>query len=561
MEAENSNLKKSMSNASAYYQKSKFASSSDTNIRKISSLQQFQEDELSSVSTYSSQYNTNSSALYTPRKKVGVAKFSDSIISLSDFRYSDTHPQQQRIILCQLQKHTNKLIQEGKIKPLPKDAQRGKKEFSIKPKSRTMNRINAFLSKKKSRRSKEENLHLLKLAVHDRRVQQACSIIEDLSSNTFRKRNFTEANDIFLKAMLNNLEPVVLSMLDKGFPPNINLPIYEIQMSNDIKVDLPSYFLLAVALGMDNVIKVMIKKAYINQTWNGLTALHLACCKGDEKLINLIIDYGADVSQPIPVEQYLNLGRLKSIEARIETQKKSVLTGTYMEEQMGTKNYVSQNSSLIKPNPKAPYMYPIDFAAATGNLKIAGLIINKVGINGIRKSRYCLMMQQQYNMSMALLKYGATFPQVNMWNDTPLHIASRQGNLKLVIVYSYLFNVNTPGQNGWYPLHEAIARNHRDVCQYLLKRGASTELTNYEGLTPKRLAEKWGISNSDIESCLDQTVEFVVENEISEKEILAKVNRYLSNLAIMNSSRIRQTKKKSQILLPKVFQKEQPVHK
>jgi len=48
-----------------------------------------------------------------------------------------------------------------------------------------------------------------------------------------------------------------------------------------------------------------------------------------------------------------------------------------MEEQMGTKNYVSQNSSLIKPNPKAPYMYPIDFAAATGNLKIAGLIINK----------------------------------------------------------------------------------------------------------------------------------------------------------------------------------------
>lgn len=109
-----------------------------------------------------------------------------------------------------------------------------------------------------------ENLHLLKLAVHDRRVQQACSIIEDLSSNTFRKRNFTEANDIFLKAMLNNLEPVVLSMLDKGFPPNINLPIYEIQMSNDIKVDLPSYFLLAVALGMDNVIKVMIKVRFFN---------------------------------------------------------------------------------------------------------------------------------------------------------------------------------------------------------------------------------------------------------------------------------------------------------
>jgi len=465
------------------------------------------------------------------------------------------------MILCQLQKHSNKLIQEGKIKPLPKDAQRGKKEFSLKPKSRTMNRINAFLSKKKSKRSKDENIHLLKLAVHDRRIQQACSIIEELSSNTFRKRNFSEANEIFVKAMLNNLEPVALAMLDKGFPPNVNLPIFEIQMSNDIKVNLPSYFILAVALGLDNVIKVMIKKAYINQSWNGLTPLHIACCKGDEKLINLIIDYGADVFQPIPIEQYLNLGRLKSVEARISAHKKSVLNGTYMDEQLGTNNYSCQNNSIIKMYPKIQYIYPIDFAASTGNVKLAGIIINKIGINGVRRSRYCLMMQQQYNMSMTLLKYGATFPQVNIWNDTPLHIASRQGNLRLVIVYSYLINVNTPGQNGWYPLHEAIVKNNRDVCQYLLKRGASTELKNNEGLTPRELAKKWGISSSDIELCLDQTVEFVVENEISEKEILAKVNRYLSNLAIMNSSRIKQTKKKSQLLLPKVFQKEQPVHK
>jgi len=424
-----------------------------------------------------------------------------------------------------------------------------------------MNRINAFLSKKKSKKSKEENLHLLKLAVHDHRIQQAVSLVEDLSSNTFRKRNFAEANNIFVKAMLLNLEPVVLSMLDKGFPPNINLPIYEIQMSNDIKVNLPSYFLLAVALGMDNVIKVMIRKAYINQSWNGLTALHIACCKGDEKLINLILDYGADVTQPIPIEQFYNLGRLKSLEARIVTQKRSVLTGTYIEEQIGTNNYSRNNSSIIRPNPKAPFLYPIDFAASTGNIKIAGLIINKVGINGIRRSRYCLLMQQQYNMSMVLLKYGASLPQLNLWKDTPLHIASRQGNLRLVIVYSYLINVNTKGQNGWYPLHEAIVRNHRDVCQYLLKRGASTELKNNEGLRPKELAEKWGISSSDIESCLDQTVEFVVENEISEKDILAKVNRYISNLAIINSSRLRNNKKKSQLLLPKVFQKEQPVHK
>jgi len=562
MDAENINIKKSISNGSIYYShRSALNSISDTNIKKISNIMHYDDDERSSIISTHSSVHTVSTVNYTPRRQVGTSKLPEGYITLSDFSFSDTHPQQQRIILCQLQKQTNKFIQEGKIKTLPKDAQRGKKEFSIKPKSRTITRLNNFLSKKKSKKSKDENLHLLKLAVHDRRVQQACSIIDELSSNTFRKRNYSEANNIFVKAMLYNLEPVVLSMLDKGFPPNINLPIYEIQMSNDMKVDLPSYFILAVALGNTNIIKAIIKKAYINQTWNGLTALHIACCKGDEKLINLIIDYGADVFQPIPIEQYLNLGRLKSIEARMVTQRKDKINGTYMEEQLGTDNYSSKNHSIIKSNSKAQFIYPIDFVAATGNTRVAALLINKIGVSGIRRSRYCLMMQQQYNMSMLLLKYGATFPQVNIWNDTPLHIASRQGNLKLVIVYSYLINVNTPGQNGWYPLHEAIVRNNRDVCQYLLKKGALTDIKNNEGLTPKELAEKWGVENSDIESCLDQTIEFVVENEISEKEILSKITRYLSNLAIMNSSRIRQNKKKSQLLLPKVFQKEQIVHK
>jgi len=468
MEAENYNISKSVSNGNIYYSHKSTLSISDSSLRKLN-LNHLQEDEVSSVSTQSSAHNT-STGNYTQRRQVGSARFSESFITLSDFGFYDTHPQQQRIILCQLQKQTDKLIQDGKIRPLPKDAQRGKKEFSIKPKSRTMTRLNNLLSKKKSKKTKDEQLHLLKLAVQDRRVQQACAIIEELSTNTFRKRNFSEANNIFVRAMFNNLEPVIMLMLEKGFPPNINLPIYEIQMSNDMKVDLPSYFILAVALGNINVIKAMIKKAYINQTWNGLTPFHIACCKGDEKLINLLIDYGADVYQPIPIEQYLNLGRLKSNEARMVAKRKGILNGTYIDEQLGTNNYSSKNHSVIRTYPKAPYMYPIDFATATGNLKVVGLLINKIGINGIRRSRYCLMMQQQYNMSMLLLKYGATFPQVNIWNDTPLHLASRQGNLRLVIVYSYLINVNTPGQNGWSPLHEAIIRNHRDVCSIFIEK-------------------------------------------------------------------------------------------
>jgi len=110
MDKVDSNFKKSISSASVYYNQ-KYPSTSETNIRKITSLPQFHEDETSSVSTYSSAYNAASSGIYTPRKQVGVTKLSESIISYSDFKYSDTHPQRQRIVLCQLQKHSNKLIQ------------------------------------------------------------------------------------------------------------------------------------------------------------------------------------------------------------------------------------------------------------------------------------------------------------------------------------------------------------------------------------------------------------------------------------------------------------------
>jgi len=87
----------------------------------------YDDDERSSIISTHSSVHTVSTVNYTPRRQVGTSKLPEGYITLSDFSFSDTHPQQQRIILCQLQKQTNKFIQEGKIKTLPKDAQRGKK--------------------------------------------------------------------------------------------------------------------------------------------------------------------------------------------------------------------------------------------------------------------------------------------------------------------------------------------------------------------------------------------------------------------------------------------------
>ncbi|KAJ3393865.1 hypothetical protein HDU84_000828 [Entophlyctis sp. JEL0112] len=149
------------------------------------------------------------------------------------------------------------------------------------------------------------------------------------------------------------MEPLCVAMIEKGFPLSVNAPVtikgsanfwkytpresakvidklkrisvvssasaakktppIQDPVQNMPSIHLPSYFMVAVGLGLENVVRAMIKRADVNQNWHGLTPLLVASSKNFVGLVQLLLDAGADPSVGILVSQYALLRKLKSI--------------------------------------------------------------------------------------------------------------------------------------------------------------------------------------------------------------------------------------------------------
>jgi ankyrin repeat protein len=74
---------------------------------------------------------------------------------------------------------------------------------------------------------------------------------------------------------------------------------------------------------------------------------------------------------------------------------------------------------------------------------------------------------------------------------TPLHIACKYGNIKVVrLLLQKEANANVQGKNGLTPLHVATHYNHVNVALLLMNKGASPHCTAKNGYTPLHIAAK-----------------------------------------------------------------------
>jgi len=76
-----------------------------------------------------------------------------------------------------------------------------------------------------------------------------------------KKKQPSEAKNIFLMAMAHRLEDVAMAMYERGIPSNVNGEIFvkPENENNAFEFKFPSYFILAVALGLHNLAKTMIR--------------------------------------------------------------------------------------------------------------------------------------------------------------------------------------------------------------------------------------------------------------------------------------------------------------
>ncbi|KAJ3366113.1 hypothetical protein HDU91_001987, partial [Kappamyces sp. JEL0680] len=177
-------------------------------------------------------------------------------------------------------------------------------------------KLNALLRSKKQKRTRTGIFHSLHLAIQDCRSMESLALTELLSETTLTKKRPGDANKAFLHALANRMQSVCIQIMEKGFPPNVNTPIFATTHShtkNDKnEFTFPSYFQLAVSLNLVDVVRFMIKgKADVDLSWYQITPLLCACLQGSEPMVKLLIDAGANPSQKIALEDFLLLRRLK----------------------------------------------------------------------------------------------------------------------------------------------------------------------------------------------------------------------------------------------------------
>ncbi|KAF9953130.1 hypothetical protein BGZ72_005659 [Mortierella alpina] len=224
-------------------------------------------------------------------------------LTLAEFRLNDIYPRRQRRLLTVLHRMDHRLRKEGVVKKLTKEQLKGKPDKEVlKPDRKSMSkdyakkgaqggfmaqRIPAFLrSKKLKKRTRPVILHNIELAIRDKKPELALQYITLLPTNALKKKKkkaYSDLNHCMLLAMIYRMEQVAIELVERGFPIDVNYPIigkardeYRTKPGRTGPFEYPSYFIVAVGLGMCNLVRAMIKTANLNQSWCGLTPLLLA---------------------------------------------------------------------------------------------------------------------------------------------------------------------------------------------------------------------------------------------------------------------------------------------
>lgn len=228
---------------------------------------------------------------------------------------------------------------------------------------------------------------------------------------------------IFLHALDSGMETLCLMLIGAGFPKDPNDPIFHGPSSQLCRL-LPSYFILAVALGRPAVVSSLLGKgASPNACWLGLTPLLLAQCiprrMAATRITNVLLKAGADPFQGIKRGQLLRLERMATI-LRMTSHPEAVP--------------VSQG--------QVSKVYPLDFAAARGQEGYDNivLLLNAMMTKGdptrnvFGECRLCLLVQQDLDITIRLIKAGVDVEQADADGNTALHRAARRGLTDIVAV-------------------------------------------------------------------------------------------------------------------------------
>lgn len=265
----------------------------------------------------------------------------------------------------------------------------------------------------------------------DPRGMKIPDMVGSLSAGLLRKKGHQPViNRIFLLALEHGMERLCCLLIEAGVPRSFDDPIFISTVPM-----LPSYLILAVALGRSTVVRLMLSRgAHVERKWLGLTPLLLAPCGGHHPKASVVIgralmaagaDPGVSISQ----------GSLRRLEKMATLMRVEV-----------------DNEARLFSHEQVTQIFPLDVAAACGNCDLVIVLLNGMITRPslIERCRLCLLVQNDLDITIRLLKAGADVGQRDAAGNTPLHMAARCGQTDLLAVLIHAgADIDATNLRGW----------------------------------------------------------------------------------------------------------------
>ena len=273
--------------------------------------------------------------------------------------------------------------------------------------------------------------------------------------------------------------------------------------------------IIAAGLGNEKIVKVLLDAgADVNllEDKMGTSALHKASQSGNVEIAKLLLSHGAFINLQAPTN-----GHTPLIDA-IWHEKPELVT--YLLEQMANPDIIASDgftalnivgrtnnsklfeSILIEHNKqKENYAKSLKLFNAvkqkdlglTKKLISQGMDLNQRAENGMNPLLQAAL-QGNADIVKALLEAGADIKIVDFaMKSTPGHKAGYMGHpdvMKLLIKYGLDINAQGP-YNGYTALHDAIWHHHSETVKVLVDSGTNLNLKTNNGKTPLELAKEF----------------------------------------------------------------------
>ncbi|MCJ1306899.1 hypothetical protein MMC25_000543 [Agyrium rufum] len=259
----------------------------------------------------------------------------------------------------------------------------------------------------------------------------------------------------------------------------------------------------------EKVVQLLLEKgADVNaQDARGRTPLWRAAWKGHEKVVQLLLEKGADANAQdadgrTPLCQTASNGHEKVVQLLLEkgadvnvpdARGRIPLWRAVWEGHEKMVQLLLEKGADVNAQ-DADGRTPLWQAASNGHEKVVQLLLEKgADVNAQDADRRTLLCQAVSNghekVVQLLLEKGANVNVPDADGRTPLWRAAWRGHEKMVqLLLEKGADINAQNANGWTPLWQAASNGYEKVVQLLLEKGADANTQNADGQTTLRQA-------------------------------------------------------------------------